>query len=191
MDFGSIVTYTLVTTNVPFSVNRNNGQLSLSGVIDYETTIEYTLEFEASDGQVPVRTALTNVSIRLTDVNDNAPVMSQAVYAVLLPENHTQGLPVITVSAQDADGTVANNVVSYALQDAAFDNVSFAIDPDTGVIRAIGGFDYETRTSFSFSATATDNGSPALTSSVATVTVRLENLNDNLPVFSPAVYQAK
>ena len=43
------------------------------------------------------------VSINITDVNDNSPVMSKSEYSVSIPENLAKNQTVLWVHASDAD----------------------------------------------------------------------------------------
>lgn len=53
--------------------------------LDYESKQEYQLHIAASDSAHVARTILT---IRVIDVNDNAPVFQQPAYYVVLPGNY-------------------------------------------------------------------------------------------------------
>ena len=88
----------------------------------------------------------------------------------------------LTVFANDSDhgrsgkvtyGSADNSITSY-----------FIIDLETGVISTAKEFDYETlsQTIFTFTVTATDDGSPRRTAE-ATVVITILDRNDNCPVF--------
>lgn len=65
-----------------FAIDRFSGKIVLREHLDYETMQEYQLIVMASDSAHVVRTTLT---IRVMDVNDNAPVFQQPAYHVTLP----------------------------------------------------------------------------------------------------------
>lgn len=54
---------------------------------------------EAKDGGTPALSAVTTVSINLTDVNDNPPKFSQDVYSAVISEDALVGDSVISVGA--------------------------------------------------------------------------------------------
>lgn len=88
MDTNPALTYTFVdeTTNqdetAAFSIDRFSGKVILKKRLDYESKQEYQLKIAVSDSAHVAHTTLT---IRVTDVNDNAPVFQQPAYHVSLP----------------------------------------------------------------------------------------------------------
>lgn len=66
----------------PFTIDRYSGRVVLRQPLDYETKQEYLLQISASDSAHVAHTTLT---IRVVDVNDNAPLFQQAAYHVQLP----------------------------------------------------------------------------------------------------------
>lgn len=66
----------------PFAIDRYSGKVVLKQRLDYETKQEYQLQIAASDAAHVAQTTLT---IRVIDVNDNAPVFQQSAYHVVLP----------------------------------------------------------------------------------------------------------
>lgn len=65
-----------------FAIDRFSGKIILREYLDYESKQEYQLIIMASDSPHVVRTTLT---IRVVDVNDNAPVFQQPSYYAALP----------------------------------------------------------------------------------------------------------
>lgn len=88
VDTNPALTYTFVdeTTNqdetAAFSIDRFSGKIILKKRLDYESKQEYQLKIAVSDSAHVAHTTLT---IRVTDVNDNAPVFQQPAYHVSLP----------------------------------------------------------------------------------------------------------
>lgn len=68
--------------------------------LDYETSHEYYITIEATDGGSPPLSDMATVNINLTDVNDNRPVFSQDVYAAVISEDVELGKTVLAVSMQ-------------------------------------------------------------------------------------------
>lgn len=71
-----------------FSIDRFSGRVVLKKALDFETRKEYKLNIVASDSAHIAETVLT---IRVTDVNDNAPVFLQPFYHVTLPGKFPNG----------------------------------------------------------------------------------------------------
>lgn len=60
-----------------FSIDRFSGKVILGKPLDYETRQEYRLKITVSD---TAHTAATELTVKVTDNNDNSPVFSQAAY---------------------------------------------------------------------------------------------------------------
>lgn len=68
-----------------FSVNAQNGEVSVVQPLDFETTPSFRLWLQAED-RVSGLAAFTELSIVVTDVNDNSPICKQLVnIALTLP----------------------------------------------------------------------------------------------------------
>ena len=63
-----------------FDIDRNNGDIRVSGALDRETTAVYRLNVSALDGSYYPREGFGAVFVTLVDVNDNAPKLSSQVY---------------------------------------------------------------------------------------------------------------
>ena len=87
--------------------------------------------------------------------------------------------PRLASVAATGDGTI-----SYSITSGNDDN-AFAIDATTGTITLIKALDYETATTRTLEITATDGGNSdaATKTNTATITINVENINDNMPVF--------
>lgn len=64
-----------------FSIDRYSGKIILIRPLDYEDRHEFLLRLLASDSAHVARTTLT---VRVVDVNDNAPVFQQITYHAML-----------------------------------------------------------------------------------------------------------
>lgn len=65
----------------PFSIDRYGGKIILREKLDAENRYEYTLRIIASDG---IHEANTQLTVRVTDLNDNKPKFQQAAYVASL-----------------------------------------------------------------------------------------------------------
>lgn len=72
-------------------------------ILDRETKDSYWLTVYATDRGVVPQFAAMEVFIQVEDVNDNAPLTSEAMYQSTVPENAPEGLSVIQIQAQDPD----------------------------------------------------------------------------------------
>lgn len=100
----------------------------------------------------------SDVYITLSDVNDNAPVFTQANYVAMVPENYVSKMIVTRVAAIDADLGI-NRRVLYSMEDT---NRVFAIDSVSGVITLLRSLDREEQEAFNLTVYASDQVSGTL-----------------------------
>ncbi|XP_056625255.1 protocadherin gamma-A4-like isoform X14 [Triplophysa dalaica] len=155
------------------------GELVLNKELDREQQKEVTLILTAVDGGTPPRSGSVAIHVTVLDANDNAPVFSQAVYIVSLPENSPVDTVVVTVSATDADEG-QNGEVTYA-----FGHLSenfrqlFLLDGKSGEIKLKGLIDYEEESSIKLHIQAKDGQGLAGRSIVL---IDVVDINDNAPI---------
>ncbi|XP_065836705.1 protocadherin-16-like [Oscarella lobularis] len=167
-----------------FSIESQTGKITLRNSLDYEKRAVYPLTVGVTD---TVFTTTTTFFVHLTDVNDNAPVFDQLFYSVSMRERQSTGTPIVDINATDADSG-ANGEVRYRLQDE-LDN-RFAIDSTTGVLRVNKSIVYVFGQTNDYVATviAYDMGQSKKQSSLATVTVTVDDVNDHVPAFAKTSY---
>ena len=184
--FGTI-TYSLEgSQSSGFAVNSQTGRVTLTASLDYETNPVHLFLVRASNPATESGTVLSSavsVEVRVTDVNDEPPVFSEASYSALVKET-TEDTPrpdpgFLLVNCTDKDSNDSD--ITYAtLSDAG----PFVLDAVTGSFSLTSDLDYEDVTSYSFTIGCWDNGSPNLTSS-ADVNILVGSVNEYLPVIIP------
>ncbi|XP_039606214.1 protocadherin-23 [Polypterus senegalus] len=162
--------------------------LCVNGNLDRETADLYELKIVASDYGSPIQWSEQIFLLKVTDVNDNPPVFDHQELTVNISEDVPQGTAFLQVHAKDSDEGI-NSVVHYAILNLVH-NFRFNINSKSGLITTASHLDHEEEPIIHFVVVATDSGHPTL-SSTATVTVVLEDINDNEPVFERQVYKAK
>ncbi|XP_061408146.1 LOW QUALITY PROTEIN: protocadherin Fat 1-like [Lethenteron reissneri] len=168
-----------------FSIDPHSGIVVVAEELDYEVQREHFLTVQASDGGTPSLSAVTTVSINLTDVNDHAPQFGRRGYSAVLSEDAPPGTAVLTVMAEDRDGP-DNNRVAYSVS-GGDPGGHFALEPGSGRLSVVKPLDRETVSGFALTVRATDSGTPAKFSEV-TVNVDVSDVNDNAPVFAQSNY---
>ncbi|MUP40134.1 cadherin domain-containing protein, partial [Labilibaculum euxinus] len=165
-----------------FEINASSGAITVTdnSGIDYETTTSYTYTVTVSDG-INTSTAET-ITINITDVNDVAPIVT-ASQTFNIDEDASNTTSVGTVLATDSDAT-ATTFSSWTIT-AGNTNSVFAINSSTGEITVndANELDYESITSYSLSITVSDGVNTSVTE---TVTVDVNDINDEIPVFISA-----
>ncbi|XP_051774629.1 protocadherin beta-15-like isoform X5 [Ctenopharyngodon idella] len=167
----------LLSVNTKADVGKNI-ELVLDKELDREQQKEVTLILTAVDGGTPPRSGTVAIHVTVLDANDNAPVFSQAVYKVSLPENSPVDTVVVTVSATDADEG-QNGEVTYAFSHLSeMTRQLFFLDANSGEIKIKGLMDYEEESSIELPIQAKDGQGLA---SHCTVLIDIIDVNDNAP----------
>ncbi|XP_015270777.1 PREDICTED: protocadherin Fat 2 [Gekko japonicus] len=176
-----VIFYSFVEDYEYFWMDPFLGDISLKKPLDYQTLNKYTLKVKATDDGKPPLYAVEEVIITVR--NKSNPLFQSLFYKVKVPENIPLYTPVLHVQARSPEGLrlIYNIVEKEVLK-------KFNIDFKTGVLMVISQLDYESVMKHAFTVRATDTALGAF--SEATVEVEVEDVNDNLPVFSQMVYNA-
>ncbi|CAD5234633.1 unnamed protein product [Bursaphelenchus xylophilus] len=157
------------------SLDQKSGVLKLLKSLDYEAIQRLKFDVIVSDGELN-STAL--IDIEVLDVNDNSPRFERTIYEVTCKENTKPGSDVIQVKASDPDSQHFGKI-SYSI--SGEDAQLFTIT-DNGIIKTTGQLDFEKQKIYRLNVRAVDGGTPAL-SDDCLVTVVVEDVNDNPPIF--------
>ncbi|XP_068554666.1 protocadherin gamma-A5-like [Anas acuta] len=156
-------------------------ELVLAKALDREEAAFHELVLRAIDGGEPLRTGTARIRVSVLDANDNAPVFSQAVYAVRVPEDVPVSSTLLTLTATDADEGINANV-KYSVKKATdLASEIFYLDPETGSIRLVRSLDFEESDSYDLQVMARDGGG---LSDTAMVSISVTDVNDYAPEIS-------
>uniref|UniRef100_A0A8D8MA25 Protocadherin-15 n=2 Tax=Cacopsylla melanoneura TaxID=428564 RepID=A0A8D8MA25_9HEMI len=178
------VSYSIISGNDlrQFSIGDKSGVISVIRKLDREDLTRYQLLITAEDEGGLSSTATVNV--RVTDINDKNPEFQGLPYEFSVAEAQ-DGAAVGRVYATDADEG-QNAVVYYSLPE----DIPFVVDANTGDIRTNKALDYEKQQEYRFVVTAKDGASdPRI--ATATVTVKVTDVQDEVPVFHLTNYEAR
>nr|XP_046262602.1 protocadherin gamma-A12-like isoform X29 [Scatophagus argus] len=168
-----------------FSIDPKTGVIRVTGVIDFEERSSFEMRVKAKDGLG--LTSYAKVIIDVTDVNDNAPMIYLKSLTDPIPENVSPGTEVGIINVQDRDSET-NGQVRCSIQQ----NVPFKLVPSIKNYYSLvstGQLDREVVSDYNITISATDEGSPPLSSS-KTVQLSVADINDNPPVFEEQSYSA-
>lgn len=146
-----------------------------NGPMRYEVTIQATNA--AQDDET--HTATTIVTVIITDVNDNGPVIMMDT--LMVRENQPEGSAVGQVRARDID-TGAGGQLDYFIDDCNFPDVPFMINMSTGDVSVCQPLDYEVTRSYTVPVMVCDRVAPPICSN-GTFIVNVVDLNDNDPIY--------
>ncbi|XP_012715425.3 protocadherin gamma-A11 [Fundulus heteroclitus] len=168
-----------------FSIDSKSGEIHVTGAVDYEVKTSYEIRVKAKDGLG--LSSYAKVIISMTDINDNAPVVSLKSLTNPIPEDTPAGTEVGIINVQDRDSG-NNRQVRCSIQQ----NMPFKLVPSIKNYYSLvttGQLDRELVSDYNITITATDEGSPPLSSS-KTVQLSVADINDNPPVFEEQSYSA-
>lgn len=174
---GQTLTYAITGGNpsAAFAIDPATGQITVANpaALDYESAAVLGLTVQVTDNGSPALSAQATVTVNLNDQNDAPQFALAANYNV--DENSAAGTPVGVATATDQD---KGQTLTYAILDGNAGG-AFAIDPATGLITVAntGMLNYEATTSFTLVVSATDNGSPVL-STTTFLTIHVNDVNE-------------
>lgn len=177
-----------------FIIEQETGTIKLDKRLDHEVSPAFHFKVAATIPLDKVDIIFTvDVDVKVLDLNDNRPVFETPSYETIIMEGMPVGTKLAQVRAIDMDWG-ANGQVTYSLHsDSQLEKVmeAFNIDSNTGWISTLKDLDHETDPTFSFSVVASDLGEAFSLSSVALVSVKVTDINDNAPIFAHEVYRGK
>ncbi|XP_061755787.1 protocadherin gamma-C5-like [Nerophis ophidion] len=168
-----------------FEINEVTGQIVLKGELDYETFPSYLIDITAKDKGVPEMEGHCRLQLNIEDINDNAPEIILTSKPSPVREDAPSGTVVALISVKDIDSG-DNGKVTLQLPKSS----PFALKPSFSKnfeLVTSGALDRESVSEYKIEITATDSGSPPL-SSKKTISVSITDVNDNPPVFSQSSY---
>ncbi|XP_070544684.1 uncharacterized protein [Ptychodera flava] len=180
-----------------FSIRTERGELENSGevYVSSATLLDrqgiYFLEIIATDRGIPPLSSIEILIVTVHDTNVNAPEFQYIINAddveQPLSSNFSQYLNVtedytgFICRVYAIDGDQGENArVTYLLSES---RDYFDIDPNSGIVVISHMTDREVIPSYMFSVIAHDNGTPMQMSTELLITVHVDDINDNPPVF--------
>ncbi|XP_029587909.1 protocadherin gamma-C5 isoform X3 [Salmo trutta] len=168
-----------------FEIDFLTGKIILKGQLDFESAANYEIDISAKDKGSPRMEGHCSVQVDVADVNDNSPEIIFTSKPSPLREDAPSGTVVALISARDLDSG-NNGKVTLQLPIG----YPFSLKPsfsDNYALVTSGVLDRESSSEYNIEITATDSGSPPLTTK-KTIPVSIIDVNDNPPKFSQPSY---
>ncbi|XP_035265779.1 protocadherin alpha-4-like isoform X9 [Anguilla anguilla] len=171
--------------NIPdiFSIDPQTGTVRVNGIIDFEENNAFEIHVQADDRAQSPLSAHSKLLIEVVDVNDNAPQITVTSLLNDVKEDTKIGTAIGLVSVIDRDdgknghvNCYLSNELPFKLQTNYKNYYSLVVD---------GALDRERISQYNVTITATDEGTPPL-SSTSIVIVHVSDVNDNAPQFAEA-----
>ncbi|XP_043982245.1 protocadherin beta-16-like isoform X34 [Gambusia affinis] len=164
---------------------KENGEVILVGEIDFESAKNYQIDIVATDSGG--LSDSSKIIVDVIDVNDNDPVISIMSKSDFIQEDSPYNTVIVMFSVTDPDsgnnGRVncrINENIPFAIKTSSNDFYTLVTDSE---------LDRETASEYNITVTCSDGGIPSLSSSV-TLTSKISDVNDNMPVFERSSYEA-
>ncbi|XP_045356826.1 cadherin-related family member 2 isoform X3 [Leopardus geoffroyi] len=165
-------------------------------LVDYERQTVMLVQVVATDS-VSGNSSVALVTIYIRDVNDHRPTFTHSLYNLSVSENSPDGTVVTnSIHAFDPD-TGDGGRITYSLLPGngllpGPYSHNFSVDPDKGILRNLGPLDREAIEPalggrVVLTVLVADCGVPVLSTEV-NITINVEDINDNLPVFNQSIY---
>ncbi|XP_029458166.1 protocadherin Fat 3 isoform X2 [Rhinatrema bivittatum] len=131
----ALLVYQIVesTAKKYFTVDSSTGAIRTIANLDHETIAHFYFHVHVRDSGSPQLTAESpvEVTVKVTDINDNPPVFTEAVFETVLLLPTYVGVEVLKVRAEDPDSEVPAEL-TYSLIEDNMNN--FLIDSSSGVL---------------------------------------------------------
>ncbi|XP_072515587.1 protocadherin alpha-2-like isoform X2 [Salminus brasiliensis] len=170
-----------------FNIVPETGDIEVKALVDYEETPAIELRVQARDKGSPPKSTQCKVLVEVLDENDNVPeiVITPLMDSVKEDTKPATAVAFITVSDKDGgkNGIVHSSIKGsfpFKLESSYNNHYSLVVD---------GPLDRESISEYSITISATDEGTPPLSSS-SVLTVQISDVNDNAPLFSTPVINA-
>uniref|UniRef100_A0A3B5KU07 Cadherin domain-containing protein n=1 Tax=Xiphophorus couchianus TaxID=32473 RepID=A0A3B5KU07_9TELE len=171
------------------NINLETGEIICLQSFNYEELKTFQFKVQATDSGVPPLSSNVTVNVFILDENDNNPTILApysehgSVNSETIPYSAESGYFVAKIRAVDADSGY-NALLSYHLSEPKGNNL-FRIGTSSGEIRTKRRMtlDRERAPYYNICITATDEGSPSL-SSTSVIIVHVSDVNDNKPHFT-------
>ncbi|XP_069595473.1 cadherin-16 isoform X1 [Ranitomeya imitator] len=171
-----------------FTVDES-GTIYVTNELDWERQSQYQIQVSALNVDDVLYSDPLEISVTVTDENDNGPVFSQDIYYVEITETTAKGLLVIKLKAEDADDPGSSNAqIQYRIvsQEPPLSNDHvFHIGDITGNITLlVDSLMPETARRYTLEVMAADlGGAEGGLSSSCRVIIDVKDINNNPPVF--------
>ncbi|XP_047382045.1 desmoglein-3 isoform X2 [Sciurus carolinensis] len=175
-----------------FLVDPNTGDINITAIVDREETPSFLITCRALNvlGQDVEKPLI--LTVKILDVNDNAPVFSQSIFKGEIEENSASNSLVMILNATDADepnhlnSKIAFKVVSQEPSGMPM----FLISRNTGEVRTLtNSLDREQVSSYHLVVSGTDKDGEGL-STQCECNIKVKDVNDNFPVLTDSQYSA-
>ncbi|NXC49789.1 CADH8 protein, partial [Penelope pileata] len=158
-----------------FNINAEDGKITLATPLDRETNTWHNITIVATETRNHSQVSRVPVTIKVLDVNDNAPEFASE-HEAFLCENGKPGQVIQIVSAVDKDDPKNGHYFLYSLLPEMINNPNFTIkkneDNTLSILAKHDGFSRQKQEVYLLPIIISDSGNPPM-SSTSTLTIRV------------------
>ncbi|KPP56636.1 protocadherin gamma-A11-like, partial [Scleropages formosus] len=171
------------TSNGVFEIDEISGEIFVREIIDFEKIKKYEINVEARD--YGGFTDSCAVIIDIIDVNDNIPLITLTSFTNPVSEDALPGTTIAVINVKDLDSGENGQVSCFTSTNSPF--VIRSSFTNYFTLQTTEQLDRETQSEYNITITATDEGSPSLSTN-KTLHIRVSDVNDNPPLFEKQSY---
>ncbi|TRY65999.1 hypothetical protein DNTS_003779, partial [Danionella cerebrum] len=177
------VTYSIRSSSMSglFKIDPITGSISTAAIMDREIWTQTNLVVMATDRGNPRLAGSATLTVIIIDLNDNSPTIP-VPREIRIPENTLIGTIITQVTGNDVD---SGPPLSYSLLLDPDSRGKFGINHFGGGVSLTDPLDFEERTWYTLTVSSSDSKQQ----SRANLTIVVEDVNDNSPVFSLDLYE--
>nr|XP_030732338.1 desmoglein-3 [Globicephala melas] len=175
-----------------FIVDKYTGEINITAIVDREVTPSFQITCRALSvlGQDVEKPFI--LTVKILDINDNAPVFSQSVLTGEIEENSASNSLVMILNATDADEpNHLNSIIAFKIisQEPA-GTPMFLISRHTGEVHTLtSSLDREQVSEYHLVVSGTDKDGEGLAAQCE-CSIKVKDVNDNIPSFTELQYSA-
>ncbi|XP_030622122.1 protocadherin Fat 2 [Chanos chanos] len=180
----SLIHYSIVSGDPQqqFSIDPRSGQIRVRSMLDREEIPHYSLTVQATDGGDPPLSTAVQVTVTVSDVNDNPPVFSQINHSLVLQEGEAVGSGVLQLVVTDRDTPRNGPPFSFHIASGNEDR-SFHVDQG-GLLSVASPLKKRKKSQYTLKVQVTDSGHPPR-SSICVVKINVTEQSKYPPTVAP------
>ncbi|XP_010641671.1 desmoglein-3 [Fukomys damarensis] len=176
-----------------FIVDPNTGEINITAIVDREETPSFLITCRALNALGHEVEKPLILTVKILDVNDNAPVFSQSIVKGEIEENSASNSLVMILNATDADEpNHLNSKIAYKIvSQEPSGTPMFLISRNTGEVHTLSNaLDREQFSSYRLVVSGADQDGAGL-STQCECDIKVKDVNDNFPVLKHPQYSAR
>ncbi|XP_062618159.1 protocadherin Fat 4-like, partial [Saccostrea cucullata] len=188
------VFYKLTNATEAFHINKRTGQLSANRTLQRRDIGVVVIEAynDRNYSKKTIQNPKLFIEINIKDINNNSPVFNSESYEETIRESSLAGSEIGSVKANDSDWSEEFGSVYYWITDGNSED-HFLINELNGTLYLANPTDYEKKTNYTLTITASDSRGLSQTitnhSTTASFVINILDVNDNSPKFTQDLYQ--